>query len=63
MAGPPPERHLLRARDLAAARCGDALGVADMAREAGLSLAHYSREFTRTFGETPHAYLQRLPMA
>ena len=57
MAGPPPERHLLRARDLADARYADALGVADMAREAGLSVAHFSREFTRVFGESPHAYL------
>ena len=57
MAAPPPERHLLRARDLADARYTEELTVADMAREAGLSTAHFSREFTRVFGETPHAYL------
>ena len=31
--------------------------VADMAGAAGLSKAHFSREFHRTFGESPHHYL------
>jgi AraC-like DNA-binding protein len=53
----PPERHLLRARDLADVRFGEAVTVEDMARAVGLSVAHFSREFTRTFGETPHRYL------
>ena len=53
----PPARHLLRAKDLADARFGEPLGVADLARAAGLSPAHFSREFRRTFGESPHAYL------
>jgi AraC-like DNA-binding protein len=53
----PPERHLLRARDVADARYFEALDVDDMARAAGLSRAHFSREFRRAFGETPHAYL------
>jgi AraC-like DNA-binding protein len=53
----PPARHLLRARDLADARYGEAVGVEDMARAAGLSRAHFSREFRSAFGETPHAYL------
>jgi AraC-like DNA-binding protein len=53
----PPARHLLRAKDLADARYFEPLGVDDMARTAGLSRAHFSREFHRTFGESPHAYL------
>jgi AraC-like DNA-binding protein len=57
MAYPPPARHLLRARDLADARYFEPLGVHDMARAAGLSRAHFSRQFRRTFAESPHAYL------
>ena len=57
MAYPPPARHLLRARDLADARYFEPLGVDDMARAAGLSRAHFSRQFRRTFGESPYAYL------
>lgn len=52
-----PARHLLRARDLADARYFEPLTVADLARDAGLSPAHFSREFRRTFGEAPHQYL------
>jgi AraC-like DNA-binding protein len=57
MAFVPPARHLLRARDLADARYFEALDVEDLARAAGLSRAHFSREFRRAFGESPHAYL------
>jgi AraC-like DNA-binding protein len=53
----PPVRHLLRARDLADARYFEPLGVDDLARAAGLSRAHFSREFRRAFGEAPHASL------
>ena len=53
----PSERHLLRARDLVDARYAEALSVPDLAAEAGLSRAHFSREFRRAFGESPHAYL------
>jgi AraC-like DNA-binding protein len=52
-----PARHLLRARDQADARYFEPLTVADLAATAGLSPAHFSREFRRTFGETPHQYL------
>ena len=57
MAFVPPARHLLRAKDLADARYAEPLGVEDMAAAAGLSRAHFSREFRRAFGESPHAYL------
>jgi AraC-like DNA-binding protein len=53
----PPARHLLRAKDLADRRYADALSVGDMARAAHLSPAHFSREFRRVFGESPHQYL------
>jgi AraC-like DNA-binding protein len=53
----PPARHLLRAKDLADARYFDPLGVEDLARAAGLSRAHFSREFRAAFGESPHTYL------
>ena len=53
----PPARHLLRGKDLADARYFEPLGVEDLAEAAGLSRAHFSREFRRAFGESPHAYL------
>ena len=57
MAHVPPARHLTRAKDLADARYFESLGVDDLAAAAGLSRAHFSREFRRAFGESPHAYL------
>jgi AraC-like DNA-binding protein len=57
MAFPPPARHLLRAKDLADGRYFEPLRVDDMAAAAGLSRAHFSREFRRAFGESPHSYL------
>jgi len=53
----PPTRHLLRAKDVADARYAEPLDVNDLAGAAGLSRAHFSREFRRAFGESPHAYL------
>jgi AraC-like DNA-binding protein len=55
----PPARHLLRAKDLADARYFEPLGVEDLAHAAGLSRAHFSREFRRVYGEAPHTYLLR----
>ena len=57
MAFAPPARHLLRAKDLADARYAEPLAVDELAGAAGLSRAHFSREFRRAFGESPHAYL------
>jgi AraC-like DNA-binding protein len=52
-----PVRHLLRAKDLIDARYREPLEVAALARAAHLSPAHFTREFRRAFGETPHQYL------
>jgi AraC-like DNA-binding protein len=57
MSSLPAARHLLRARDLADRRYAEPVTVADMARAAHLSSAHFSRAFRRTFGESPHQYL------
>jgi AraC-like DNA-binding protein len=53
----PPARHLLRAKDLIDARYREPLDVPALARAAHLSPAHFSREFHRAFGESPHRYL------
>ena len=53
----PPARHLLKAKDLADARYFEHLDVDDLAHAAGLSRAHFSREFRAAFGESPHSYL------
>src|SRR5690349_15431251 len=57
MVFPPAARHLLRAKDLVDARYFEPLDVGQMAKAAGLSRAHFSREFRQAFGESPHAYL------
>lgn len=53
----PAARHLLRAKDLIDARYREPLDVPTLAQAARLSPAHFSREFRRAFGETPHQYL------
>jgi AraC-like DNA-binding protein len=53
----PPARHLLRAKDLVDGRYFEPLTVPDLAHAAGLSRAHFSREFRRVFAESPHQYL------
>ncbi len=59
--GDPPGRlsyaALARVMNLIADRIATRLTVADMAREAGLSLSHFSRAFRASTGRAPHAYL------
>ena len=57
MAFVPAARHLVRAKDLVDARYAEPLDVGSLAAAARLSPAHFSREFRRAFGETPHQYL------
>ncbi len=52
-----PARYLLRAKDLVDARYREPLDVSALARAAHLSPAHFSREFRKAFGESPHQYL------
>lgn len=55
-----PERESIRrALDLADTGVGDPLTVPDLARAAGMSPFHFSREFKRETGHTPRAYLRR----
>lgn len=42
---------------MADTRFAEPLTVADLARAAHLSPAHFSRSFREAFGESPHAYL------
>jgi AraC-like DNA-binding protein len=53
----PLARHLLRARDIVDSRYEEPLDLEGLARAAHVSPRHFSREFRRTFGETPYQYL------
>ena len=50
---------MLRARDAMDAQFDRELDVAVLARLSCCSPSHFIRTFSRTFGETPHRYLQR----
>jgi AraC-like DNA-binding protein len=49
--------HLRRARDLMDREYARPLEVAELARAALMSTAHFSRRFRAAYGETPYAYL------
>ena len=49
--------HLRRARDLIDREYARRLDVAALARTALMSTAHFSRQFSASYGETPYAYL------
>ncbi|HVY96504.1 MAG TPA: helix-turn-helix transcriptional regulator [Solirubrobacterales bacterium] len=49
--------HLRRARDLMDREYARPLEVAELARAALMSPAHFSRQFRAAYGETPYAYL------
>jgi AraC-like DNA-binding protein len=49
--------HLRRARDLIDREYARPLDVAELARAALMSTAHFSRRFRAAYGETPYAYL------
>jgi AraC-like DNA-binding protein len=57
MTSVPVVRHLMRAKDLMDVRYFEPLTVQDLARAASMSRAHFSQEFRRAFGESPHSYL------
>ncbi len=49
--------HLRRARDLMDREYARPLDVADLARAALMSTAHFSRQFRAAYGETPYNYV------
>jgi len=49
--------HLRRARDLMDREYSRPLDVAELARTALMSPAHFSRQFRAAYGETPYSYL------
>jgi AraC-like DNA-binding protein len=49
--------HLRRARDLMDREYARPIDVAELARTALMSQAHFSRQFRATYGETPYGYL------
>jgi len=49
--------HLRRARDMMDREYERPLEVAELARVALMSTAHFARQFRATYGETPYSYL------
>ncbi len=48
-----------RAKDLIESRLGSDLSVHELAHECGLSVAHFTRAFRQSVGESPHRWLMR----
>lgn len=53
-------RRLVRARDFLTDSYDAPVLLEEAARHAGMSPFHFLRSFSRAFGETPRAYVQRL---
>ena len=53
-------RRLVRARDFLADSYDAPVLLQEAAGHAGMSSFHFLRSFSRAFGETPRAYMQRL---
>lgn len=58
----PPLHRLLAARDRLHDEIVDAPALATLARDVGLSRAHFIRSFTQVFGRSPRDYLIELRM-
>lgn len=58
----PETDPLERVRAWIAAECHQPLTIADLARAAGMSPAHFYRTFSHRFGVTPRAYLRQCRM-
>lgn len=52
-------QHYKRVLDFVANNFSQPIQIEDLARQAGLSAAHFSRLFKRTIGDTPHQFLMR----
>lgn len=56
-------RQLRRVEELITARASESMvtspTLAELAAEAGLSVSHFAREFHRTIGQSPYAYMLR----
>jgi len=53
-------RRLIVARDYLESCYAAPISLSEAARCAGISRFHFLRSFSRAFGESPHAYLQRV---
>ncbi|MEO1048546.1 MAG: AraC family transcriptional regulator [Pseudomonadota bacterium] len=52
-------QHYKRVLDFVAENFGHSIVIADLAEAAGLSEAHFSRQFHKTIGDSPHQFLIR----